>query len=49
MEAIETSQREWVEIKEVNLDKVSRFSKMDIFASILILGIAFSLVAPMLI
>ena len=45
----QTKQSNWVNTNEVNLDQVSRFSAMDIFGSIVIMGLAFGIMVPFLI
>jgi len=49
MKPTQEKQSRWVDAHEVDLDKVSRFTALDIFGSIVLLGLAFGIVAPFLI
>ena len=49
MKKNQTTQSNWVDPNEVNLDNVSRFSALDILGSIVIMGVAFGILAPFII
>ena len=49
MQANDTRQSNWIDPNEINLDHVARFSALDILGSIVIMGIAFGIIAPFLI
>jgi len=49
MKSTQEKQSSWIDANVVDLDKVSGFSALDILGSIVLVGLAFGIVAPLLI
>jgi len=49
MKTNQVKQSNWVDANEVNLDSVSKFSALDILGTIVIMGVAFGIMAPFLV
>jgi len=49
MKPTQDKQSRWIDANKVDLDKISRFTAMDILGSIVLMGLAFGIVAPFLI